>query len=744
MNMGIVSNLTHKIFDFLGRKQDTLQEPDHNGSPAVSYAESPPYWIYDQFKVATDRLVVIREVKSLIKEDLRFRITNKRLADDATRGGFKVVVVGSEADRVRKKRQGTTLKRLTPGSNIAQSIVDDFMKRTKLATKVNEYARVLPRDGDLFLNPIVDMNAGIIVDVRRAPTSTIKRNSDEYGEFPDIQRAFSQIDPRTQYNAWLEIGPPSSSRQDFALFQMNHMRWLEEETEMYGTSHYTSARLFHLILSRMEKAAAVRREYRSVPKYAHEFSEGTPEAQIKQYARDMGLVDSKGNATKNAHLLSSFFGTAKVKILDENISLDQMGDIKYFEDLLWLNLGVPKSILTSGQDMNRDILKVQYPHYLKTLDDITDILEHGDSGQFSGIRAIIDLQLLLKGINPDSVSYDVLWQNRTDETPSERLDRVQIALGSSGGEKLITREKAIQVIANDFDIEDADEMARLVEEEKQRDQAAGLETQKGSTINLLTNRKKQENDFPLTDSVSEDRQKMDEIEVKAKGIILRFFRAIYKQMMDYEESINDFLITDSMEDEITESLDEAWDAEEGSYQIGIVKSMTEAGFMGAERAVQLVMDFDKGKATNPKTPEETSTAIKPRIVKTDIRDDLLEASGERIQGIKATTLKRIRETLADGFEENLGWKGLMKQLQPIIVDDVRAEMIARTELSWAYNQSAKRIYRDAGFSKVEWSTVIDQRTCPHCKERNGNEYGIDSHPDIPAHPRCRCTLLPMD
>jgi SPP1 gp7 family putative phage head morphogenesis protein len=736
--VGIVSSMTNRIFDFFGKKQETLTEPNEGGLPAVSYAESPPYWIYDQFKVATDRIVVIREVKELIKNDLRFRITNKRLADDATRGGFKVVVMGSEADRERKQRQGHTLKRLTPGSNTAQGIIDDFMKRTKLATKANEYARVLPRDGDLFLNPIVDMNAGVIVDVRRAPATTMKRNSDEYGEFPDIQRAFSQVDPRTQYNAWLEIGPPSTSRQDFALFQMNHMRWLEEEAEMYGTSHYTSARLFHLILSRMEKAAAIRREFRSVPKYAHKLPEGTQEPQVVEYMRRVGLVDKKGEPTRNAHLLAQFIGTADVKILDENISLDQMGDIKYFEDLLWLNLGVPKSILTSGQDMNRDILKVQYPHYLKTLDDITDILEHGDSGQFSGIRAIIDLQLLLAGINPDSVSYDLLWQNRTDETPSERLDRVQIALGSSGGEKLITRNKAIQVIANDFDIEDADEMARLVEEEEKRDLAAGLEQQTGSKINLMTNRNKQQNEFPLTDSVLVDRPRMDELEVGAKGTVLRFFRSVYKGMKHHEVGITDSVITDYSQEDILRVLDDAWDAESGKYQTGITKWMTQAGVLGAEKAVELV-DQKKAEGDEP----TTGNHVKTRIVKSDIRDDLLASSGERIKDLLDTTRERIKNTLADGFEQNIDWKQLMKRIEPIVLDENRAEMISRSELSWAYNRSALRVYQDANFSKVEWSAVIDQRTCSVCRDRNGTQYRIEDWPGL-AHPRCRCTPLPVE
>lgn len=675
---------------------------------------------------------------------MRFRITNKRLADDATRGGFKVIVAGSDTDRERKKRQGKTIKRLTPGANTAQGVINDFMKRTKIATKVNEYARVLPRDGDLLLNPIVDLDAGLIWDVRRAPATTIKRNSDEYGEFPDIQRAFSQIDPRTQYNAWLEIGPPSVSRQDFALFQMNHIRWLEEESEMYGTSHYAGARLFHLILSRMEKAAAIRREYRSVPKYAHEFPESTQEAQILKYARDMRLVDQNGNPTRNSHLLSSFFGTAKVKILDENISLDQMGDIRYFEDLLWLNLGVPKAILTSGQDMNRDVLKVQYPHYLETLDDITNLLEYGDSGKFSGIRDIIDLQLLLSGINPDSVSYDVVWANKTNETPLERTDRVQKLLGANGGTKIIPIKKAVQIVADDIDVEDVDQLlSDLEEEEQKRLELAQNAFLQGMNKNLPTNKNNDQNStHAVTDVLLEDRPGFEDLEVKAKETVLRFFYSIFRKMKRYEPITDSTAILDDFSsDDVLEALDEAWDEEVGKYRVGITKWMTEAGMIGSERAVQLILDLD-GKVKNPNAPD-TGIAIKPKIAKSDIRDDLLVASGERVKGIEQTTRNKIQDTLSSGFEENIGWKQLIKQLEPIILDENRAEMIAKSELSWAYNRSALRVYQDANFTKVEWSAVIDQRTCSVCKNRNGKMYKIEDWPGL-AHPRCRCTPLPVE
>jgi len=726
-------NIKNKLLDFFGLqvKQQAIEKQDDKRS---SYAESPPTYIFDQFRVSADRITTIREIRELIKKDLRFKMTNHRIAADATRGGCRVIVQGSEAHRTHLKRQGkSTPKRLTPGANIAQQVVDNFMRRTKLSVKSEEHLRALLRDGDVFLNPVIDLKAGLVLDVKRAPALTMKRNSDQYGEFPDPERAFSQIDPLTQINSLMEIGPPSKSRADFALFQMNHIRWLAEETEHYGTSHYASARRTYKILEKMEMAAAIRREFRSVQKNSHHFPDGTQMKDVIEYARENRLIDEFGNPTPNSHLLSDFFGTAKVEAIEADANLSEMKDIEYFDDLLWLNLGVPKTILTSGQNINRDILKVQYPQYLHSLDDMTDTLEYGDIGPFSGYRALIDLQFLLAGINPESIIYDVVWTEKSMETASERLERVQNARGAKGGDVLITRLKAVQEIADDFDIEDPLEMIAQIEEEK---------AHVASVVQSLAkplDKSKKEDEEPVTDVVLADRPAFQNQEDQAKETVLRFFRSVHRKMTEREESgMTDAALLDFSEEMLLSVLDEAWDEEQGKYQAGIVKWMTLSGVMGAERAAMLVAD----KKQNGQ-PEE-GVFVKPRIVKDDIRSDLLEASSERIRGIKETTRNQIREVLSEGFEENIGWRGLMKQIEPIIINPIRAEMIARTELSWSYNRSAKRIYTDAGFEKVEWFAVIDDRTCPTCMERHQKVYPIDDHPFIPGHPRCRCTLLPAD
>lgn len=84
----------------------------------------------------------------------------------------------------------------------------------------------------------------------------------------------------------------------------------------------------------------------------------------------------------------------------------------------------------------------------------------------------------------------------------------------------------------------------------------------------------------------------------------------------------------------------------------------------------------------------------------------------------------------------------------------RAQMIARTELAYAYNKGADDAVHqamDEGLvprMKAIWSTAADERTCPTCAALDGMEIDIDdtfsyqgAHIQTPpAHPNCGCVL----
>lgn len=712
---------------------NTNEEKELVQKEAASYAESPQIYEIEMFKVATDRMHVIEDVNKLCSEngDIRFQRANQLIAADATTGGFSVIVQGSEKDKVRKRRQGKPFAYSSPGTNRAQQVIDDFLLRTKLNRLSTQHAAALLREGDLFLNVVVDLQQGLVTQIRRAPGLSIKKNVDEYGEFFDPEKAFSQFD--TLNPAALQfLKPPECSRRDFAIYQMNHIRWMPDESKIYGCSQYAVARYNHRMLQEMEKALAYRRMYRSVSKRAHKLPENSTDEDIVKYKRSNAMVDAEGNPTKNAHLLSDFVGNVEVVALHDQANLDEVADVEQMEDNIWVSLLVPKALITGGQSINRDVLKVQYPKYLDSLQTITDVLEYGDSQMYSGYRDIIDLQLMLAGINPVTIKYDIVWQRKSYETPLERIERVQEALGKAGGKQVITLEKAIQVIADDFDIEDPALAAEQIAEEShgKEQTAQGPAIEKSKTLGM--------NNFQqqlLKDEYIDDFDKMDELAEDLQQKVSSFFNAVAVRALESPLADDMDNTGDLSQDDILTAFDVVWDEHSGDFTENYISVVATAAILGGERAKSLLSVAYAKK--------NMRLGIKLRVESEQIVELLRDESGKRISRIKNTTRKQVQKCMSEGFANNKSWEQLCVELQSIIASPARAELIARTELSWAYVEQSIRIYQDAGVQRVQWIATDDFRCCDFCRSMNGMIFPINQRPDMPAHPRCRCCYVPV-
>lgn len=72
-----------------------------------------------------------------------------------------------------------------------------------------------------------------------------------------------------------------------------------------------------------------------------------------------------------------------------------------------------------------------------------------------------------------------------------------------------------------------------------------------------------------------------------------------------------------------------------------------------------------------------------------------------------------------------------------------ADMIARTELAHIQTQAAKKRYEDYGIQEVEIWADKDERRCEVCGKLHQKKYPVGAHVPIPAHPRCRCAIIPV-
>lgn len=72
-----------------------------------------------------------------------------------------------------------------------------------------------------------------------------------------------------------------------------------------------------------------------------------------------------------------------------------------------------------------------------------------------------------------------------------------------------------------------------------------------------------------------------------------------------------------------------------------------------------------------------------------------------------------------------------------------ADMIARTELAHIQTQAAQQRYKDYGIQKLQVWADEDERRCEVCGKLHEKIFLATEQPPIPAHPRCRCCILPV-
>ena len=73
----------------------------------------------------------------------------------------------------------------------------------------------------------------------------------------------------------------------------------------------------------------------------------------------------------------------------------------------------------------------------------------------------------------------------------------------------------------------------------------------------------------------------------------------------------------------------------------------------------------------------------------------------------------------------------------------RADALVRTEMAHIQTEAAKKRYEDAGVLEVEVWAPKDERQCEVCGELHTKRYPANGPMPIPAHPRCRCCVLPV-
>ena len=143
---------------------------------------------------------------------------------------------------------------------------------------------------------------------------------------------------------------------------------------------------------------------------------------------------------------------------------------------------------------------------------------------------------------------------------------------------------------------------------------------------------------------------------------------------------------------------------------------------------------------NPKPHKDAPPEVRPPALKW-----LLTRIGWAAEQIGEETARLLSEALAAGFEEGESIPDIAKRVREIFegCSKHRSILIARTETISASAQGAIEGYKEADIEKVEWLSALDDRLCEDCDALNGETWPIDDAIMPPAHPDCRCCLIPV-
>lgn len=73
----------------------------------------------------------------------------------------------------------------------------------------------------------------------------------------------------------------------------------------------------------------------------------------------------------------------------------------------------------------------------------------------------------------------------------------------------------------------------------------------------------------------------------------------------------------------------------------------------------------------------------------------------------------------------------------------QANTLIQTEVAHVQTQAAKQRYIDSGVTEVEVWADYDERRCKLCGNLHQKKYLVNDTMPVPAHPNCRCCILPV-
>jgi SPP1 gp7 family putative phage head morphogenesis protein len=165
----------------------------------------------------------------------------------------------------------------------------------------------------------------------------------------------------------------------------------------------------------------------------------------------------------------------------------------------------------------------------------------------------------------------------------------------------------------------------------------------------------------------------------------------------------------------------------------------------------------------PVSPPNIDTMARQTLqrLKEDVYDDLIrDLMGREWRAQYADEIDdlilRIKRGISSGMTSGEGIPDIMRRVRTEMgvstdrrsgyrANFNRVQAITRTVVNQSSNSGAVEAYRrniDV-LSGYEWLTARDERVCPQCRGYDGRVERMTSSFRPPAHPNCRCTVVPV-
>lgn len=380
-------NIREKLFGWMKNSPEVARDntavvtQKEKGKGWTATPENSIDYIYRKLMIDTSRRAAVLDLRKMDKLDGRVKKIHKKMARDAVKGGLKIVWKEKENKRV-------------------SNLFNEFVQRLNLKRreKLESDARGLVMEGNLPLQVVINQTE--ISSVLRMPSETIVPNVSEAGRIKDLSAAYHQVDPNSQ-----------KVLASFPLWQLTMIRLEPDSFDDHGSMgrpYLDANRSVWKKLNMTETDLVVRRRERAPLKLAHNL-EGASVEELEQYKKDA--------ETAQGDVQTDYYSNKKLAVtaIQGDTNLDQIADVNYLLDTFFAGSPAPKGLFGYVGDLSRDILEDLKKDYFEEIDGLQDGLAYG-------YYEIFRLQLLLKGINPDSHKFTIEFSERQTATPNQRAD----------------------------------------------------------------------------------------------------------------------------------------------------------------------------------------------------------------------------------------------------------------------------------------------------------------------------------